>query len=338
MKAIYTPAELASLPLPTIAERHKVHLINPASGSHRKADRIIQMIRSKIEGTDAEVIVSKHPGDIEALAKKACLDDPYAHIIIYGGDGTVYEAINGIIDSLCSATVSFSVIPMGSGNDFSAYANDSDIFEKAELNQIDAIHVYCANRESYYVNMMNIGFDCSVVRETYSLKKNPLFHGNAAYIAGVVKTLISKKPTEAKITLTGVAESTDDKLLTSPMGSVTIEKSLLLTAAANSQFCGGGFRAAPRASITDGLIDVLLVNDISRRKFISLVGDYRSGSYIGKDGKLIPSYNNILTYVKCKGFEIEGADAFCLDGEVFPTRGAKVSANVVPKALWFAAL
>lgn len=329
---------MVKLPVPPIADRRQVHLINPASGSPRKNAAVIQMIKSKLSETNGEIIESQRPGDIEALAKKACENDPYVHLIVYGGDGTVYEAINGIIDSTFASTVSFSVIPTGSGNDFSAYANDSGLFNKSELNKIDVIRVTCDGKTRYYLNMMNIGFDCSVVRETYSLKQKPFLHGNSAYIAGVIKTLIHKKSTRAKITVSGVTQSSDNNLLTSADESLSFEKSILLTAAANSQYCGGGFRAAPLASITDGLLDVLLVNDISRRKFISLVGDYRAGTYIDESGVLIPSYDNILTYIKCKSIEIEGPDAFCLDGEVYPANGSKIRADVMPQALWFAAL
>lgn len=338
MKAALPKTEKESkvrIALPEICDRHQVHIINPNSGRGAGNGNIFAAVEKTAAENGGEIIKSEHPGHVEEIAAEACRKDPFAHVIAYGGDGTVYETVNGIMKSGAGRTVSFSIVPTGSGNDFSAYANDSDVFKKAELNKIDVIRVKCGENERYYANMMNIGFDCNVVAETYTLKKKPFLHGSMAYVAGVAKTLIQKKTFRGKVTLEGVEPFGKDEKSTS---AEVFEQEILLTAAANSCYCGGGFRAAPLASLTDGLMDVLVVNNVTRLTFLRVVGAYRAGTYIDETGNMVPEFDKILTYRKCRRMTIEGPETYCLDGEVCPTNGCPIEAEVIPGAMWYAAL
>ncbi len=322
--------------IPGIGERQQVHIVNPTSGRGGGNERVLAAVEKTVAENGGEIIKSEHPGHIEELVRAACQKNPFVHIIAYGGDGTVYETVNGLMQSGANRTASFSVVPVGSGNDFSAFANDSGVFAKSELNKIDIIRVTCGENVRYYANMMNIGFDCAVVNETYKLKKHPMFQGSAAYIAGVAKTLLFKKKLRAKVTLEGIESFENGEKLTS---TEVFERDLLLTAAANSRYCGGGFCAAPLASLTDGLMDVLVINNMSRIRFVSLVGAYQAGTYIAEDGSMKERYSKILTYRRCRKVTVEGPELYCLDGEVLATDAARtVEAEVVPGALWYAAL
>ena len=320
------------LTLPNVSERRHVHILNPASGG----SKYFSAAKNAIEKTGEDMLISDNPGEIRSRICELFKNDPFAHAIIYGGDGTVFEAVNGIMDSGMQEFASFSVIPSGSGNDFSKYVNDSGIFKKAELNKIDIIHVICGENTWYFANMMNIGFDCEVVNETYELKKKPLLKGSAAYIAGVVKVLARKKTFGAKIKMTSCVK--DFKNNEEIIDEITHEKEVLLCAVANSHYCGGGFNAAPLAKVNDGLMDVLVINDVTRLEFLSLVGDYRTGEYIDKAGNMKKKFNSVLDYTQCKKIEISGCEKICLDGEIFRTNGQTVTAEIIKKALWFAAI
>jgi len=285
-----------------LSERRQVHIINPVSGS----GRFYEAACRGAERSGGEVRLSEYAGMVEEIAAELFASDPYAHAVVYGGDGTVNEAINGIMRSGNSETALFSVVPAGSGNDFSAYANDKAGFSYEKATRIDVMRTRSAKvGDRFFVNMMNVGFDCDVVRETYKLKKNPLFHGKMAYIGGIAKVLFAKKPIEAKITLTDANGNEE-----------IFEKEILLTACANSQFCGGGFCAAPLADVTDGEMDVLVVNDLSIPSFISMVGAYKSGTYISKDGVINSRFKDIISYRKCVKMKLEGPKWVCLDGEI----------------------
>jgi diacylglycerol kinase (ATP) len=317
--------------LPNVNERRHVHIINPTAGGRKFYSAAVNAIdkigEEKIESTSGE--------HLRSLVAETLRKDPYAHVTVYGGDGSVYYAVNGIMDSGSAATASFSVIPCGSGNDFSSFANDGAGFKKGELNRIDLISVTRNGRRDYFANMMNIGFDCAVVKETYTLKKKPFLKGPTAYIAGVLKVLAVKKTTPAKIKLSGCVSLDSGKAV----GDIEVEKDILLTACANGRYCGGGFNAASQASLNDRLMDVLIVNDISRAKFISMIGNYKKGDYITSDGKLLKSYEGVIDYCKCEKMEITGPELICLDGEVMETgREERIISEVCPGAVWFAAV
>ena len=307
--------EPTKIVLPNVAERRQVHLINPKACAGKHAD----MAKRLADQTGGEVVLTERAGFAEEYAAELFARDKFAHLVVYGGDGTIYETVNGIMQSGNSHTASFSVIPFGSGNDFSAYANDASGFTKAELVRLDL----CRANDRYFINMMNIGFDCNVVYRTAALKKNPLLRGKMTYIAGVVQELVKKKPISATITM----DNGD-----------ALDTSVLLTACANGRFCGGGFCAAPLADMTDGLMDVLVVNDITRREFLSMVGDYKNGTYIESDGTMKEKFEDVLMYRRCAEYRVSGIERYCIDGEIIESEDGAVTVKCEKNAIWFAAL
>ena len=313
------PEEKTFLPL---SERNQIHIANPAAGGGRH----LAAAENAVRQTGGELLKSERPGHLSELVADALTRDPYAHLVIYGGDGTVFEAINGIMASGRNGTASFSVIPAGSGNDFSAHVNDPDRMKPYTLTRVDAVRTEAAGEVRYFANMMNIGFDCAVVRQAARIREKTPLGGSSAYIAGVAKELFFKRTTDAEITLSdclspGTGEALPDRVF---------RQKILLTAAGNGSHCGGGFNALPLADITDGYMDVLVVNDVSRLKFVALVGDYRAGTYVDKTGELKEKFRGVLEFVRCSRMEVRGPEYFCLDGEVFGTGGDRcVTAEVV---------
>ena len=308
-----------------------VHFINPVSGN----SRYYASTRKAVDEIGGQIVVSEHSGQISELVREALEKDPYTHAVIYGGDGTVFEAVNGIMQSGANETATLSVIPSGSGNDFSTYANDPKNFKHGETRKIDLIKTICGKTVRYFDNMMNIGFDCDVVHETEKIRSSGIVKGSAAYIAGVVKVLGAKKLIFPEIVLSGCVDISTGK----DIPDITFVKELLLTACANGQFCGGGFKAAPLSRLDDGLMDVLIINDVSRAKFISLVKDYHEGTYINERGVLKPRFEPVINYVKCKKMTVSGIERFCLDGEIFELgKDESITAEVVPAAINFQAI
>ena len=109
-----------------LGSRRVVHILNPASGKPGYFDSA----RRAIEKEGGEIQVSQHMGGITELVRDHFKSDPFAHAVIYGGDGSVNEAVNGIMLSGATDTASFSVYPMGSGNDFSATLMIREIFQR----------------------------------------------------------------------------------------------------------------------------------------------------------------------------------------------------------------
>ena len=92
-----------------------------------------------------------------------------------------------------------------------------------------------------------------------------------------------------------------------------IEKSFTLTAIGNGKYCGGGFKAAPKASLTDGLFDICSIDKVSLPKFLSLVGSYKKGTYLtNKRAKKLINYSQHSHFK----MEFEEPIAVCIDGEI----------------------
>ena len=317
-------------PLP-LSERKQIHIANPAAGGGRH----LAAAEEAVKRTGGELLKSDHPGHLAELIGEALSRDPFACIVVYGGDGTVYEAVNGIMASGQNETACLSVVPAGSGNDFSTHVNDSGNLPKYEPVRIDLVRAEAGGEVRYFANMMNIGFDCSVVRQTVAIRRKTPIRGSLAYIAGVAKELAVKKTTDVRILMEHCVSPENGESLPDR----TFRQKILLTAAGNGSHCGGGFNALPLADVTDGYLDALVVNDVSRRTFVKLVGYYRAGTYMDEEGNLKDKFRGVLEFIRCSRMTVEGPDWFCLDGEVFPTGEDKtVAAEVVPGALWYAAL
>lgn len=286
----------------------RLHIFNPASGVKHSPELL-----TKGSAKDEESYVTTCVGDAERFIYERCLVEPETHFIVYGGDGTINEAVNGIIKSGAGDKALLSVVPAGTGNDFVR-----SFPEKDRIYTVDAMKY----GDRYAANIMNFGFDSEVVVKTAKYKK--AFPGSAAYIAGVADTFFHKIGEKWSIEL----ENAD--------GSIeTFNEEFTLALCANCQYYGGGFRAAPLASSSDGLVDVLLVKKIPRLAFVNLIGSYKKGTHL--DPVTLTPYDKFKKYVifrKCKGMKISGVSRLCADGEIEDRSEAEIT--VVPAAFRYA--
>lgn len=285
-----------------------IQIINPKAGHGHAVD---------VKLSKEEIIRYTTAGvrDAENAVIKFCSEyDGEIHFIVCGGDGTINEVVNGIMSAGAADRAYFSVAPTGSGNDFV-----KNFKNEGKKHRIDLIKY----NGRYAVNMINIGFDCSVVEKTLLYKNKKLISGSMAYMLGVGNVLLHKLGQKMCITVTDendkVAEYNDE---------------FLLCPVANGSFCGGGFNALPLAEIDDGILDMLIVSKISRSKFIALVGDYRNGTYIDHETKQInPKFKDVIKYIRCKKLSVSGIDSICIDGEL--ENVDHVDIEVVPNAITY---
>ena len=276
-------------------------IVNPMAGKGAHREELGESIRAACEKRDIEYEIyrTKAVGDATAFVKSVCEDASNLPARFYacGGDGTLGEVANGAAGAKGAAV---GVIPVGTGNDFVRNFGKGELFFDIDA-QIDgeehAIDILKCN-DMYAINMINIGFDCEVVKKTVKLKKSPLIPSKLAYIAGVVTTLIKKPGMKAEVSCDGSEFESCE---------------YLLTTFANGEFCGGGFHSNPCAALCDGEIDTLFINDVSRRVFVSLVGKYKKGTHLPLEEK------NILKNRKYKKIELRFPEkqSASVDGELF---------------------
>jgi diacylglycerol kinase family enzyme len=306
-----------------------IFILNPAAGKGDAIGKSLPKIiaAAKSAKLDYELHRTTGPNEAESYAKnkcEACGSAGRLRFYACGGDGTANEVLNGIYGFKNAELASY---PTGTGNDLiRAFPNSGNFHDISKLiagsavpMDVIAYEFYDENtnsdRRKFAANMCNIGFDSEAVAWAGRLKTRPFISGVAAYIGGVGISLIHKKALELTLEF-------DD-------GEVLREKALL-TAVANGPYCGGGFKGVPDADPSDGILDVFMAKDLSRRVFLSLLPKYHKGTHFTD-----PRAGDIFVYRRCRSVRVSSCEAMhiAVDGEVFLTREA--SFRIVPDALLF---
>ena len=293
-------------------------LINPAAGKGSYTEALARKIRRACSncGVTYCIYTTKRPGDATDYVRAAVAENPNEKHRFYacGGDGTLSETING---APCAENAEFAVIPIGTGNDFECNFTGLDNFfdiERQINGRVVKIDILRCN-DRYALNMINIGFDSNVAKKTGEIKRSPMVPTGLAYVAGVAITFCKPFGTKMDITL---ADGTH------------IHDSLMLTAIANGAFCGGGFKATPRASLTDGLLDICVINKVTRMKFLQLIGSYKKGTHLE-----LPMAQDVIRYYQTPSvdFKFDAPLGICIDGEI--EMNDHINISIVPHALSF---
>ena len=303
-----------------------IFVINPKAGKGKGIDKLTEKIRSASDktGIKADIYMTEAAGDAEAFAdlmgKETEASGEEVRLIACGGDGTLNEVLNGAIKY---ENLTVGVVPIGTGNDFCRnFPDDGDFLDmEAQLTgkviKSDAIRYsgLMAGKEQtrYCANMFNIGFDCNVVDLTAKLKTYPLIAGSFAYLLGVAITFIKKKGAKLRVELDG---------------EVIEDGSLLLTTIANGGFCGGGVHSSPYASVTDGIMDVNVIYNVSRWQFLKKFPYYAKGTHME-----LPGISDIIYAGTCRKARItplDGTMRLCTDGEIVDA--GTIDFEIVPEA------
>ena len=285
-----------------------IFVVNPCAGQGKNIKNVVDLIDVKAlsSGFDYDIYITCGVGDATRFVHEYCTNHGCARFIACGGDGTFSEVLNGIV-GFDDAEV--GIIPLGTGNDFCRnFGGEFDFHDV--IKQISGITVKCdairytthlrdGIHTGYCANMFNIGFDCNVADMTADMKKRPFISGSLAYLISIFATLVKKKGTNLEI-------QTD--------GETLHHGPLLLTSIANGCYCGGGIKSNPLADITDGYININIVNNVSRFKFIKLLPHYIKGDFLK-----LKDISKVVLSLKCKKVIItpkDGLMRICNDGEI----------------------
>lgn len=295
-------------------------IINPASGKSVTKEGLENKIREECSKREADccILTTTARGDVQKYIRRFYDENRGEDIRFYacGGDGTLCEAVNGIMALEDREKVSLGVIPVGTGNDFVRNFTPKELFFDigAQIDATSQVIDLIRCNQFYALNMINIGFDCQVVVKTDQVKRKKFVSSKLAYIIGLVWTLIKKPGVNVKVQ--------------TPEGEQ--HKALLLTTFANGRFCGGGFNSNPHAELCDGQINALFVNNVSRMKFLSLVGCYKNGTHL--EGK----YDDIVCESKQTEYSLcfDVPTLISVDGELYDA-GTEAHISCEPSAISF---
>lgn len=245
-------------------------IVNPVAGGGRgrRAHASIVTLLGHQASDEVEFAFTERPGHAVELARDGGASgfDP---IVAVGGDGTVHEVANGLL-AFRGAIPRLAVIPIGTGNDFARsvgiptdlraavrVATDGSGMERI----VDAAR--CGDR--YFVVLAGTGFAArvaSAVNESPSWSKI----GALPFVFHTLREVLTNRNVDLTITLDG----TD-----------VIHQPSFMVYVSNCRFSGGGMQLSPEARPDDGLLDVCLVGDASRRDVVTMLPKVFSGRHVG---------------------------------------------------------
>jgi diacylglycerol kinase (ATP) len=256
-----------------------------------------------------------YPTHAIELAHQAA-EDGYQTVVAVGGDGTVHEVINGLMQVPAERRPRLGIVPMGSGNDF---AHNVGIEQRQEVamrkvftggvRRVDLFRAEDAHgRCEYLDNTLGIGFDATV---TIRSRKIPLIHGFLMYLVSVIQTIMLNHDAP-RMQVTTDRESWDEEAL--------------MLVLCNGAREGGGFFVAPGAEPDDGTLNYIGIRRVSRLMMFRLIPEVMKGTHgrfpqvrMGQFSKLELQADRPL-YIHTDGeiFAGFGTDVRSLSVEVLP--------------------
>jgi len=298
-----------------------VKIIYNPSANKGNAGKLLPRVEVllKQSGIAYELVLTTAPGDAHNIAKQAA-EDGCALVVAAGGDGTVNEVINGLMQANVDGNGRpvLAVLPIGRGNDF-AYGVDipHELEEAVEVLVQDQSHSLDVGKVTggdypegrYFGNGVGLGFDTVVGFEAAKVK---WLHGAASYLLALIRTifLYSKAPVyEIKL------------------DNETFHQPFLMVSVMNGRRMGGSFYMAPDGDASDGVFDLCLASHVPQLRILPLAAKFISGTQKGHPAiRMLRSHKVTIRAT-------EGTIPAHADGETICEAGKSLSIELFPDSL-----
>jgi diacylglycerol kinase (ATP) len=299
-------------------------IVNPSSGNgaagkawHRFATDV------SLRGYSFEVRFTEKRGDATRFGREYA-ERGVETVVAMGGDGTVNEVINGLMteDGALSPSTRLAIASTGTGKDLVRSLGTRsinqmlDALDAGHSTQIDLARLTYVDGESgmedsrYFANVADMGLGADVARRIETSPSGKAFGGMVSYLVQAVKTIRVFKGNQIHLKLDG---------------ETAFKGTAQMVVFCNGAYFGGGMRIAPLSSLRDGLLDVVVLEEVGRRKLLtSLLPRVYLGRHIGQNG---------VHHFKAKRASIDTPEPFMveLDGEL--PGMSPISVAVAPNAL-----
>jgi diacylglycerol kinase (ATP) len=246
-------------------------IFNPRAAAGRNR-RLLPRLEAELadRSLQAEIRTTAGAGHATELVAGADLAG-FEGLAAVGGDGTVFEVLNGLYRQPPGHRVPLGVVPVGTGNAFardlglapSAWRRGLDIIAAGRTRRVDVGHAQCAADAFHFLNVIGMGLPVEAGLAARRLK----FLGNGAYTVSTLWRTLRLRSHPLEIELDGRRFRQDN---------VFVEVS-------NSRYTGTTFLIAPAARLDDGLLDVTLLRDLPRRRLWRLFPTVYSGRHVQYD-------------------------------------------------------
>ena len=281
--------------------------INPHSGKGRSQSMLAEM-QAALPDFQWVVVESSSP-QYFSTHLGGFIDSSISAIAVFGGDGTMHDVVNGLYQSN-HLTTPVLLFPAGTGNAFNhdleclASSTAIERLKKFELQKIDLLKLSTPEQTMVSFNIIGWG----LVAQITALAERLRIFGGARYTIASILKIFSNPTAFATLTYSGNKESAEFSFV------------LLM----NTKHTGKGMMMAPYASLSDGLMDVLIVKKTSLMNLLFLFPSIYSGKHV---------HSKLLEYKQLSSITIAATDGnpLTIDGEV---KGrAPLSVSILPLAL-----
>lgn len=245
-------------------------------------EKTLKLIEQTFKGFEVKFFQSEYAGHLSVLAETA-VNRGYKNIISVGGDGSLNECINGILQAFKQglgdvpesydwaglSEINVGLLPHGTGNDFAKTAGVTSsaehllsLIQRGKTEKIDiGLASFISKKEvptsRFFINITDVGMGGVVVQ---SLEKRiPFLSRNMQYMWAIAKTF------------TGYENSG----IRCYNETFQWEGKVMNFVVANGKYFGSGLGIAPEASITDGFFEIVIMGDVSMFDYLTNLGDVR---------------------------------------------------------------
>ena len=283
----------------------RFHLIVNPEGGKKKGLHILEKVLPIFEKnkTDLNILETQHVGHAEEYANTVNFDG-YDGLCAIGGDGTMFELVNGMLTRVDSSRIPIGLITGGTGN---AFMHDLDCLDpiqavkrilKGNLRTIDIAEVITKEKKYYSFNIIAWG----LANDAATMAEKLRMLGNVRYdIASIIEVLRGRK-----------------RIAKLSFEDVSIEDDFIFILGCNTIHTGKGMKMAPHALLDDGKIDLVIVRKASKLKLLNLFPKLFTGNHIK---------SSLVDYVQVDKFSIQTEDetSLMIDGEIVGTTPCDIS-------------
>jgi YegS/Rv2252/BmrU family lipid kinase len=255
-----------------VAARRVVFLVNPAAANGSTGRRWPELAhRAAAAGLEGDTLFSSRPGHLAELAQEAALDGA-GLLVVVGGDGSVNEVANGLAG--LSVQPELAIVARGTGWDFvRTFGIPRRIEDAVRVALNGATRTIDLGRASYrawdggeaqavFANVASAGMSGAVAQRANETTK--ALGGKVSYLWATLAVFAGWSATEVRVTV-------DDEVREGTMFDVVV---------ANGRYFGGGLEICPEAEPDDGIFDVLLIGDITKRDLMLTMPRIYRGTHL----------------------------------------------------------
>lgn len=265
-------------------------IVNPVSANGRTRKEWPKIHKLLVQNNvNLDYAFTTYPGEATVLTRQALKN--YSRILAVGGDGTLNEVVNGFFEDqhLTNSEASLGIFSHGTGGDFFRSLNQErgvysflEVLRRERIIPVDCGHASYINsfgevENRYFLNVADVGLGGETVARVNRHSK--FFGGKLSFLVGSLVSILAYRNKRMKCIIDG------EVVVNERINSIMI---------ANGRFIGGGMMIAPKADLTDGLFDVIILGEFTPQELLHHLPKIYQGNHLDVPGVSMFRGRNII--------------------------------------------